>query len=62
VVTKVLALAVPVLAFAARHWAAIVFVVLLALVAFVFIPRHELGATIAAAIVGTGVLIGHWWV
>jgi hypothetical protein len=62
VVTKALALAVTALAFAARHWAAVVFVVLLALVEFVFIPRHELGAMIAAAIVGTGVLVGHWWV
>jgi hypothetical protein len=62
VVTKVLALTVAVLAFAARHWAAIVFVVLLALVEFVFIPRHELGAVLATAIVGTGVVIGHWWV
>lgn len=49
------------LAFAARHWAALAFVVLLLLTAFVFAPRHMEGAIIAAAIVGTGVVVGHWW-
>lgn len=58
---KALALAVPLLAFIARHWAALVFVVLILLTAFVFAPRHMEGAMIAAAIVGTGVVVGHWW-
>lgn len=60
--TKALALAVTLLAFAARHWGALVFVVLLLLVVFVLAPRHMDGAMIAAGAVGTGVLIGHWWV
>jgi hypothetical protein len=60
--TKALALVVALLASAARHWAAVDFVVLLVLVETVFVPRHELGAVIAAAIVGTGLVIGHWWV
>ena len=56
-----LAVAVASLAFVARHWAALVFGVLALLVAFVFAPRHMEGAILASAIVGTGVLVGHWW-
>ena len=37
------------------------FVVLLLLTALVFAPRHMEGAMIASAIVGTGVVVGHWW-
>jgi hypothetical protein len=59
---KALALAVTMLAFVGRHRAALVFVVLLLLTAFVFAPRHMEEAMIAAAIIGTGVVVGHWWV
>jgi len=59
--TKALILAAGMLAFVVRHWAVLFFAVLVLLVVFVFAPRHMEGAVIAAAIVGTGVLVGHWW-
>lgn len=49
------------IAFATRHWAALVFVALLLLVELVFVPRQMFGAMLAAAIVGSGVVVGHWW-
>ena len=59
--TKAIVLAVGLLAFVVRHWAALVFAVLALLVVFVFAPRHMEGAILGAAIVGAGVLVGHWW-
>lgn len=50
------------LAFLVRHWAVLVFGVILVLVAFVFVPRHMFGAIIVTACVGTGIAVGHWWV
>jgi hypothetical protein len=58
---KALGLGVILLAFATRHWAALAFAVLAALTVFVFAPRHMEGAMLASAIVGTGVVVGHWW-
>jgi hypothetical protein len=39
-----------------------VFGVIVLLVALVFAPRRMDTAIIVAACVGTGVLVGHWWV
>ena len=48
-------------AFLARHWAALVFLAVVAVDATVFVPRHQFGAVIAGAIVATGAVVGHWW-
>ncbi len=45
------------LAFLARHWAGVVFVVLALLVVLVFAPRHMDLAVIVAAIVGAAVAV-----
>ena len=59
--TKALAPVVTLFAFVVRHWAALVFLVLLLLVVFVFAPRQMFEAILACAIIGTGVVVGHWW-
>lgn len=58
---RILAATLRVVAFLSRHWAAAVFMAAVALEALVFAPRHMFGAMIAAAIVATGAVIGHWW-
>jgi len=50
-----------VLRFLDEHWAALVVTTLVLLTAFYFAPRGMFEAMIAAAIIGTGVAIGHWW-
>jgi len=50
-----------VLGFLVEHSASVVLLALVALTVFYFAPRGMFEAMIAAAIVGTGVAIGHWW-
>jgi len=49
------------LRFLDEHWAALVLAALVALTAFCLAPHHLFGAMIGAAVIGTGVAIGHWW-
>jgi hypothetical protein len=60
--TRIAIFGVTALAFLLRHWAAIFYLVLVALIAFVFAPRGNFDAMVALAIVGAGVAVGHWWV
>jgi hypothetical protein len=58
---RVLVAAVAVLAFLVRHWAALVVCAIVALVAFVFVPRGMFEAIILAGCVAAGVAVGSWW-